>query len=95
MKSIAIVVLSLGILGGAWAGNAEEMYVKVRLTADLGHLSDDQKQMIPLLIEAARAMDDAFWIQAYGDREALLRDHPTSRMLSEGVETGLTAPQAS
>jgi hypothetical protein len=72
MKSIAIVVLSLGVLGGAWAGTADEMYAKVRLTADLSHLSKAQKEMLTLMIEAAKSMDDAFWLQAYGDKYRLL-----------------------
>ena len=42
-------------------------YVKVKLEADLSHLSENQKKMIPLLIEAATEMDKAFWKQAYGD----------------------------
>ena len=62
-----------------------DKYTSVRLTADLGHLSDNQKKMIPLLIEASRAMDDAFWIQAYGDRDALLAsiDDPAARRFAE------------
>lgn len=47
-------------------------YTTVRLTADLSGLSDAERRTIPLLIDAADAMDDAFWVQAYGDREALL-----------------------
>ena len=53
-------------------GERLEKYTSVRLTSDLSVLSDRQRQMIPLLIEAARAMDDAFWLQAYGDKESLL-----------------------
>jgi hypothetical protein len=49
-----------------------DIYATVRLSADLSHLSDRQKQMIPVLIEASKIMDDLFWQQAYGDREALL-----------------------
>jgi len=49
-----------------------DIYATVRLTADLDHLTDNQKQMIPLLIEAAQIMDDLFWLQAYGDKQALL-----------------------
>ena len=49
-----------------------EIYADFTLTADLDHLSDDQKQMIVLLIEAGQAMDEAFWIQAYGDKAALM-----------------------
>jgi len=47
-------------------------YTPFRLTADLSALTDDQRRMVKLFIEAAAPMDDAFWIQAYGDREALL-----------------------
>ena len=47
-------------------------YTTVRLTADLSGLTDNQRQMIPLLIEAAETMDAAFWQQAYGDKEELL-----------------------
>ena len=46
-------------------------YTTVRLTADLGQLSDSTRQMIPYLIEAARAMEEVFWMQAYGDRDSL------------------------
>ena len=47
-------------------------YTTVKLTTDLSILSENQRQMIPLLIEAAETMDDGFWRQAYGDKEALL-----------------------
>ena len=49
-----------------------DIYATVRLTADLSQLTKRQKQLIPLLIEAAEIMDDLFWQQAYGDKEALL-----------------------
>ena len=52
------------------AGMAE--YTSFTLTSDLSALSDNQRRMIPLLIEAARAMDEAFWIQAYGDKAELM-----------------------
>lgn len=44
-----------------------EIYAEVPLTADLDYLTDDQRQMLPLLIQAANIMDDLFWRQAYGD----------------------------
>jgi hypothetical protein len=47
-------------------------YATVRLQADLSGLSHNQRQLIPLLIEASQIMDDLFWRQAYGDREYLL-----------------------
>jgi hypothetical protein len=60
-------------------------YTSVRLTADLSGLSDNQKRVIALLIEAGQAMDDAFWIQAYGDKSALLEsiEDPDARRFAE------------
>lgn len=43
-----------------------------RLTTDLSMLTEKEKQMIPLLIEAAGIMDDIFWMEAWGDKNALL-----------------------
>jgi hypothetical protein len=48
-------------------------YTTVRLTTDLGKLSQNERRMIPLLIDAARSMDAIFWRQAYGNRDSLLR----------------------
>jgi len=47
-------------------------YVTVRLTSDLSQLSEKERQMLPLLIEAAQIMDQCFWYEAYGDKEAFL-----------------------
>ena len=44
-----------------------EIYADFTLTADLSHLSDDQKQMVALLIDASQIMDDLFWRQSFGD----------------------------
>ena len=44
-----------------------EIYADFTLTADLGHLGEDQKQMIVHLIEASKIMDDLFWRQSFGD----------------------------
>ncbi len=44
-----------------------EIYAEFELTADLGHLSNSQRQMIAVLIEASKIMDDLFWRQAWGD----------------------------
>jgi hypothetical protein len=49
-----------------------DKYTPVRLTADLSGLTPNERQMIPLFIEAAEAMDEIFWMQAYGDRDELL-----------------------
>ncbi len=44
-----------------------DVYAEFLLVADLSHLSDGQRQMLVLLIEASQIMDDLFWRQAYGD----------------------------
>lgn len=44
-----------------------EIYADFTLTADMSHLSADQKQMLVLLIDAAKIMDDLFWRQSFGD----------------------------
>lgn len=47
-------------------------YTEVSLTADLSSLSNNQKKMIPLLIEVANIMDELFWYEAYGDRNLIM-----------------------
>ena len=44
-----------------------EIYADFTLTADISHLSDDQRKMIALLIDASQIMDDLFWRQSFGD----------------------------
>ncbi len=47
-------------------------YAEVKLTSDLSGLSENQKQMIPLLIEAAKITDELFWYQAFGGQDTLI-----------------------
>ncbi|MCB9348939.1 MAG: Zn-dependent hydrolase [Lewinellaceae bacterium] len=47
-------------------------YVPVKLTTDLSLLSDKQKQMIPVLIEAGKVMNELFWYEAYGKKDSLM-----------------------
>ncbi|RFF26393.1 MULTISPECIES: dipeptidyl-peptidase 3 family protein [unclassified Wenzhouxiangella] len=57
-----------------------EIYSEFTLESDLGHLSDDQRRMVAVLIDASRIMDELFWHQAFGERDALLEqidDEPT------------------
>jgi hypothetical protein len=46
--------------------------VVVKLTTDLTKLTEKEKQMIPLLIDAAKIMDYLFWEQTLGDKEKFL-----------------------
>lgn len=43
-----------------------DIYKTVTLSADLSHLSTNQKKMLSLLIEASDIIDDLFWQQAFG-----------------------------
>jgi hypothetical protein len=59
--------------GAAPIENKLAQYTTVPLTTDLGKLTDNERKMIPLLIDAARHMDAIFWRQAYGNRDSLLQ----------------------
>ena len=58
------------------AARASE-YVEFTLTSDLSVLTENQKRMIPILIEVAKIMDDLFWREAYGDRASLYQSLST------------------
>jgi hypothetical protein len=60
-------------------------YTPVRLTTDLSVLSAKERQMLPLLIDAADEMDAVFWQQAYGSREQLMSriEDPDARRFAE------------
>ena len=47
-------------------------YVSFKLTADVNALTEKERQMIPILIEAAHMMNDLFWYEAYGDKNEVL-----------------------
>lgn len=49
-----------------------DIYSKVRLEADLGSLSDNQRKMVGLLIDAGKITNDIFWLQVWGDKDQLL-----------------------
>ncbi len=60
-------------------------YDTVRLTTDLSVLSEAEHAMIPLLLEAAEAMNDIFWLESYGEREELMAslEDPAMRAYAE------------
>ncbi len=49
-------------------------YIPVKLTADVSHLSDKQKDMVRILIDAADRMNELFWYEAYGDKADLMEN---------------------
>ena len=66
------------------AGTALAQYATVRLDADMTALSEEERRIIVLLIDAAKIMDGLFWYQAYGDRDRLLEsiDDSSTRRLA-------------
>jgi len=62
------------------------IYAPVTLRADLSPLSEKQREMLGLFIDASAIMDELFWRQAYpGDRKALLDGlkDPATRRFAE------------
>lgn len=47
-------------------------YATFRLTADIAHLSEQQRQILPKLIAAAKIMDHLFWLQSFGEKQPFL-----------------------
>lgn len=53
-----------------------KMYTKVKLDADISHLTEKEKAMLMLFIQASEIMDELFWYEAYGDKDELLTKIP-------------------
>jgi len=47
-------------------------YAVVKLTTDLSKLTEKEKQMLPILIEVSQIMDDIFWEETLGNKNAFL-----------------------
>jgi hypothetical protein len=47
-------------------------FAVVKLTTDLAKLSEKEKQLIPVLIDIAKIMDDLYWMQTIGEKNAFL-----------------------
>lgn len=48
-----------------------DQYSEFPLITDMSKLTENEKKMIPILIEIADIMDDIFWQNAYGDKNEL------------------------
>ncbi len=57
----------VSITGPETVAARPEIYAEFTLEADLDHLTDNQRQMIRILIDASQIMDELFWRQSYGD----------------------------
>ena len=63
-----------------------DIYYPVDLSADLSGYTQNQKEMLSLLIDASKIMDDLFWKQAFGeDKAAFLAkiDDPKIKQFAE------------
>lgn len=49
-----------------------KQYAEVELTTDLSFLSNSEKEVLGIMIDIAKIMDDIYWIQAYGDKNEML-----------------------
>ena len=56
------------------------IYVPVKLTTDLSVLPEAERQMLPLMIQAAQVMDTIFWYEAWGRPDSLTMRHPDPDM---------------
>ena len=77
MKTTLIILLFAGIISmNCTSDNTQtseidtllSKYTEFSLTTDLDQLSENEKKMIPILIEAAQEMNKVFWLQAYGEK---------------------------
>lgn len=66
--------------------NRLNIYKEVTLEADLSHLSNNQKQLLSILIDASKVIDELFWQQAFGqDKQQFLAtiNDPATRKFVE------------
>ena len=47
-------------------------YVSFKLTSDLSVLSENERKMLPILINVADKMNELFWYESYGNKNELL-----------------------
>ena len=55
-------------------------FKQVKLDADISHLSDNQKEMLTHLMDAAKIMNEIYWHQAFGDKDTLLNRIDTEKL---------------
>ncbi len=46
-------------------------FVSFKLTTDLSVLTAKEKQMLPLLLEAAKLMEEIYWVEAFGNKDEI------------------------
>jgi hypothetical protein len=60
-------------------------YYRITLTTEVDELTQSEQNILLILIDVAKIMDDIFWYQAYGDKAQLLAaiSNPGARQLAE------------
>jgi hypothetical protein len=59
-------------------------FVPFALTTDFSALTEKEKQMLPILLEASKIIEDIYWLQAFGNKESLFSndmDEFTTKLL--------------
>lgn len=80
---VAVVIFAVTACGNKKAEQPQEpvqeqtthlsdKYAVYTLTTDINHLSDNEREMLQLLFEAADIMDGLFWNENYGDKDELM-----------------------
>lgn len=79
--ALALLTTACASTDAIGSGEKAGVYTTFALEADTSALTEAERRMIPLLIEAAKHMDAVFWKQAWGDRAALMAriDDPAMR----------------
>jgi len=49
-----------------------DQYAVVELKTDISHLTEAEKQMLPLLFDIASIMEELYWMQTIGNKEEFL-----------------------
>ncbi len=63
------------------AATKSDIYTTFTLTSDISHLSANEKQMLKLLFEAADLMNQIYWKQTFGNKEALMENISDSNLI--------------
>jgi hypothetical protein len=87
-KSDELLILDIGSLGRSvtleqfdrMIERKANEFVEVDLTADISHLTDNQKKLLSLLFKVADIMEEIYWMQVFPDKDAAL-----SAMVNEDV----------
>jgi cell division protein FtsL len=80
MKNIAVLFMVAALIFGCTSTSKKESKMEVNqeimkkagefasftLTTDLTVLTEKERQMLPILLEAAQLMDEIFWKEAFG-----------------------------